>query len=55
MEPEGFEVDDTGRVVVRVHQVVHDAEGSLVADNRVRHAYTFGEGGLVTRMDILEA
>ena len=55
VEPEGFEVDDTGRVVVRVHQVVHDAEGALVADNRVRHAYTFGEGGLVTRMDILEA
>jgi hypothetical protein len=54
VDPEGFEVDDTGRVVVRVHQVVHDPEGNLMADDRVRHAYTFGEDGLVTRMDILE-
>jgi hypothetical protein len=55
VEPEGFETDSDRRVVVSVHQVVHDPEGNLVADNRVRHAYTFGEDGMVARMDILDA
>lgn len=55
VEPEGFATDAEGRTVVEVHQVVHDPEGNLVADDRVRHAYTFGDDGLVTRMDILDA
>jgi ketosteroid isomerase-like protein len=51
VEPVGFEVDDDGRVVVDVHQVVRDLEGALLSDSRVRHAYTFRDG-LVVRMDI---
>lgn len=53
VEPLGFEVDDDGRVVVDVHQVVRDLEGTVLSDGRVRHVYTF-RGGLVERMDIHE-
>jgi hypothetical protein len=53
VEPESFEVDAEGRVVVDVHQVVRDLEGALLSDRRLRHAYTLREG-LVARMDIEE-
>jgi ketosteroid isomerase-like protein len=53
VEPVGFEVDDAGRVVAVVHQVVRDLEGTLVSDGQVRHVYTFRDG-LVERMDIEE-
>ena len=51
VEPESFDVDEDGRVVVGVHQVVRDLEGALLSDGRVRHVYTFRDG-LVARMDI---
>ncbi|WP_158749588.1 nuclear transport factor 2 family protein [Acidobacterium sp. S8] len=51
VEPQGFRIDDEDRVVIRVHQVVHDPEGKLLSDSIVEHAYTI-EGGLVRRMDI---
>jgi ketosteroid isomerase-like protein len=51
VEPVGFEVDDEGRIVVDVHQVVRDLEGSVLSDGRVRHVYTLRDG-LVSRMDI---
>jgi ketosteroid isomerase-like protein len=54
VEPEGFEEDGEGRMVVEVHQVVRDLEGAVLSDGRVRHAYTFRDG-LVARMDIEEA
>jgi hypothetical protein len=54
VEPEGFELDADGRIVVDVHQIVRDLEGTLVSDGRVRHVYTFRDG-LVERMDIDEA
>jgi hypothetical protein len=54
VEPVGFEVDAHGRVVVDVHQVVRDLDGTLLSDGGVRHAYTFRDG-LVERMDIEEA
>ena len=53
VEPIGFEVDDDGRIVVGVHQVVRDLEGALLSDTRVRHVYKFRDG-LVERMDIHE-
>jgi hypothetical protein len=53
VEPEGFERDDEGRIVVDVHQVVRDLEGSLLSDGRVRHVYTLRDG-LVSRMEIEE-
>jgi hypothetical protein len=54
VEPERFEVDEEGRIVVDVHQVVRDLEGAVSSDGRVRHAYTLRDG-LVARMDIEEA
>ena len=51
VEPEGFAVDDEGRIVVDVHQVVRDPGGSVVADSRVEHVYTLRDG-LVERMDV---
>jgi hypothetical protein len=51
VEPVGFERDDQGRIVVDVHQVVRDLEGSVLSDGRVRHVYTLRDG-LVSRMDI---
>jgi len=53
VEPTGFSEDEDGRTVVEVHQVVHDPEGQLIADERVRHVYTLRDG-LVVRMDIQE-
>jgi hypothetical protein len=53
VEPTGFDEDKQGRIVVEVHQVVHDGEGELIADQRVQHVYTL-RGGLIERMDIRE-
>jgi ketosteroid isomerase-like protein len=54
VEPEGFTEAPDGSITVDVHQVVHDAgTGELLSDSRVRHRYRF-EGGLITRMDVLE-
>jgi hypothetical protein len=53
VEPVGFKLDDEGRIVVDVHQVVRDLDGTLLSDSRVRHVYTFRDG-LVERMDIQE-
>jgi hypothetical protein len=53
VEPVSFELDDKGRIVVDVHQVVRDLGGTLLSDSRVRHVYTFRDG-LVERMDIQE-
>jgi hypothetical protein len=55
VEPRGFTEEPDGSITVDVHQVVHDAStGELVSDSRVRHRYRL-EGGLVVRMDVLEA
>jgi ketosteroid isomerase-like protein len=51
VEPERFEVDADGRIVVEVHQAVRDLEGAVLTEGRVRHAYTFRDD-LVARMDI---
>lgn len=53
VEPMTIEPDDSGRLVVLVHQVVHDKEGKLLQDRNVRHAYRI-EKGFIRRMDILE-
>jgi ketosteroid isomerase-like protein len=54
VEPESFEVDADGRIVVEVHQVVRDLEGAVLSDGRVRHIYSFRDG-LVAQMEIREA
>jgi ketosteroid isomerase-like protein len=53
VEPRGFHTDETGQVVVDVHQVIHDMDGNLLADRMVQHVYRF-EGGLVVSMEIRE-
>lgn len=40
-----------GRIEVRVHQVVKDKQGTLLADGFVTHVYTF-ENGQVQKMEI---
>ena len=52
VEPLAMARDTEGRVVIEVHQVVHELTGKLLLDRTVRHAYTF-RGGLIARMDIL--
>jgi ketosteroid isomerase-like protein len=51
VEPRGFTIDEDGRIVVDVHQVVRDPDGELIADQRVEHVYTVRDG-LITRMDV---
>ncbi len=51
VEPLGIEADGEGRLVVRVHQVVRDRNGALLADTIVHHAYWMKDG-LIAKMDI---
>lgn len=51
VEPARFSTDEDGRIVVDVHQVVRDLDGSVLDDRMVQHVYTV-EAGLVRRMDI---
>lgn len=53
VDPAGFEEDDSGRIVVHVHQVVRDTSGKLLLDRMVEHVYTL-EDGLIRSMDIRE-
>ena len=49
--PRGFGSDETGRIVVDVHQVVRDLAGKVLAEQRVQHAYVI-EDGLIRSMEI---
>ena len=51
VEPLSFEEDGTGRVMVKVHQLVLDLKGTVIADRIVSHAYVF-EDDLVKSMEI---
>jgi ketosteroid isomerase-like protein len=51
VEPRGFAIDGTGRIVVDVLQVVRDLAGKILDDRMVRHVYDIRDG-LVRRMDI---
>lgn len=51
VEPRAISTDDSHRIAVDVHQVVHDLEGKLLVDQMVQHIYTFCDG-LIQRMDI---
>jgi len=41
VEPVAFHIEDTGRILVEVHQVVRDLAGALLADEHVGHRFTF--------------
>lgn len=44
VDPIGFETREDGKCSVDVHQVVRDMNGNLLADQNVRHIYTFDNG-----------
>jgi hypothetical protein len=53
VEPKSFNLHETGRVVVGVHQVVRDLAGKTLLDRMVEHVYAI-EGGLIRNMEIRE-
>jgi hypothetical protein len=53
VEPQRFESDEAGRMVLDVHQVVRDLAGNLLLDQMVQHIYRIEEG-LIRRMEIKE-
>jgi hypothetical protein len=42
-----------GRIVVKVHQVVHDLEGKLLADETVTHVFTL-DGDKIAQFNIVK-
>jgi nuclear transport factor 2 (NTF2) superfamily protein len=53
--PVDFTALPNGRVQVRVHQVVRDRTGTLLADAYTHHVYAFDANGLIASMQIVEA
>jgi hypothetical protein len=53
VDPKEFKPDESGRIVVDVHQVVRNLDGNLIVDRMVQHVYTI-ENDLIQRMDIRE-
>ncbi len=51
VHPTNVVLDDNGKVVVTVHQVVQDLSGSVLKDQYVRHIYEL-RGEMIARMDI---
>jgi hypothetical protein len=51
VEPRRFAIDDGGRIVVDVHQVVRDLSGRVVTDRMVQHVYRL-ENGAIRHMEI---
>jgi limonene-1,2-epoxide hydrolase len=50
VDPQGFQTDGN-KVTVDVHQVVRDMDGSLIADQMVKHVFTI-ENGLAMIFEI---
>lgn len=53
VEPVGFTRTADGRIAVEVRQVVRDVQGTVLADQQVRHVYRM-EAGKVRSMEIVE-
>ena len=51
VEPMSFHPEGGGHILVEVHQVVRDLAGSVLADERVGHRFTFKDG-LIQVMEI---
>jgi ketosteroid isomerase-like protein len=51
VEPISFYLEETGRILVDVHQVVHDLAGVVLADEHVGHRFTL-EHGLIQAMEV---
>jgi len=54
VEPVEMSTNGKGEVAIKVHQVVHDLEGNLLADRRVTHVFQM-RNGLIQRFDIGDA
>ena len=54
VEPVDVSPNRQGEVVVRVHQVVRDLKGNLLADSLVVHVFQM-QNGLIQRFDIRDA
>ena len=53
VEPVAFSKGQEGEVIVKVHQIVRDLDGNLLADGLVGHVFRL-KNGLVQRFDIRE-
>jgi hypothetical protein len=53
VDPVSFTEDESGRIVVSVHQVVRELSGKVLLDRMVEHVYTLKDG-LIQQMDIRE-
>jgi len=53
VDPVSFTEDESGLIVVRVHQVVRELSGKVLLDRMVEHVYTLKDG-LIQQMDIRE-
>ncbi|HEY9623961.1 MAG TPA: nuclear transport factor 2 family protein [Crinalium sp.] len=51
VEPVAFHAEDSGQVLVEVHQVVRDLAGAVLADEHVGHRFTI-ENGLIQAMEV---
>ena len=51
VEPVAFHAEDTGQILVEVHQVVRDLVGALLVDEYVGHRFTI-EHGLIQAMEV---
>jgi ketosteroid isomerase-like protein len=53
VDPVSFSEDESGRIVVNVHQVVRELSGKVLFDRMVEHVYTLSDG-LIQSMEIRE-
>lgn len=51
VEPVSFHPEQSGRILVEVHQVVRDLEGTVLADEHVGHRFTIAHG-LIDKMEV---
>ena len=51
VEPVSFQLEEDGRILVDVHQVVRDLAGAMLADEHTGHRFTI-EQGLIKSMEI---
>jgi hypothetical protein len=53
VEPTAFHLEPAGTILVDVHQIVHDLQGTLLADTHVGHRFTIKDG-LIQSMEVCE-
>ncbi|MBD1849897.1 nuclear transport factor 2 family protein [Leptolyngbya sp. FACHB-711] len=51
VEPVAFHLEDDGQILVEVHQVVRDLDGTVLANEHVGHRFTI-EHGLIQGMEV---